>query len=301
METILDILITSLLYAPLALGLMITFKVTKIWDLTVDGSFAIGACITAALNHYGYYELSLFGAIIGGALAGLSTSILYNVLKVNQILAGMLVMISLISINTILMGASYLAFTDKITIFTSIESSKELLFIALLIIIVIIVVALNYFFKTETGLHFIANGYNPKLLIDLGRNPITYLYFSLMIANALIALSGGLVALRYGYADINIGLGQLLNGLAVLILGKTIRKIIHKESIFAIIISIVIGGIIYQSLLTIITSIGIPDVLNRLTTTIIILIPIIAPMLLSKIFTTNREMKQREELLEELL
>lgn len=246
-----------LIYGLLALGIYISLRILDIPDLTTEGSFGLGAVVSVLVALSGHPVLALFVGIFAGAAAGLITGFLQTKLNVHPVLAGIITMSGLYSINLVLYsmtekGATTNLSYGKVTIFDKI---KELLGIrgqfetsviksvVSLIIVLIILILVIAFFKTHMGLRIRATGDNPDMVRASSINVNKTKTAGLMLANALIGLSGALASQSVGYADINIASGTLIYGLAAVIIGEAI---FGRRSVTVGIISAVTGSVIYK-------------------------------------------------------
>lgn len=259
-----------LLYVPLALGIVIVFRIAKFPDLTIDGSFATGAVVTAVLIKNGYPYLSLPMSVLAGMIAGFFTATLHIRLGIDKVLAGILVMTALYSVDLNIMNSANLQFTELNTSLTLFENIFPAGVIVFLLFITLACALLAYFFlRTEVGLHFRAGGENIKLIRDLGRNQAAYLYLGPIIANSLVGLSGGLVANYSGYADVNMGSGQLIAGLAILFIGRTL---LPSNKVSHVIASAIVGTIIFEITYHISLSIGLSLYNFKLLTSLMVIL-----------------------------
>lgn len=246
-----------LIYGLLALGIYISLRILDIPDLTTEGSFGLGAVVSVLVALSGHPVLALFVGIFAGAAAGLITGFLQTKLNVHPVLAGIITMSGLYSINLVLYsmtekGATTNLSYGKVTIFDKI---KELLGIrgqfetsviksvVSLIIVLIVLMLVIAFFKTHMGLRIRATGDNPDMVRASSINVNKTKTAGLMLANALIGLSGALASQSVGYADINIASGTLIYGLAAVIIGEAI---FGRRSVTVGIISAVTGSVIYK-------------------------------------------------------
>lgn len=234
----------GLIFAVLALGIFITYKILDIADLSVEGTFPFGAFVFAKLVSSGINPiLSSILAFAFGTLAGLLTSTLFIKLKIKPILAGILTMTILYSVNLRTNGKSNVPLFQYSSVF---DLGSKLLI--LVIIVVAIKILMDLFLKTETGYLLIATGDNESLVKSLGQNSNKYKVIGLMLANGLVALSGALMAQYQGFADMTMGSGIIVIALASIIIGDTISKSSNKiksttRAIIGAIIYKIIGGI----------------------------------------------------------
>ena len=226
----LDLLISTvgqgLQWSVLALGVFLTFRILDIADLSVEGSFPLGAAAAATAITSGLGLPAAFVlALIAGALAGAVTGILTTKLRIPALLAGILTMIGLYSVNLHVMGKSNIGLLQDETVFTILENSLGLSVAVSglavgLIFAALIAVILYWFFGTELGTAIRATGFNPQMARAQGINTNTMVVLGLVISNALVALSGATVAQANGFADVGMGVGTIVIGLASVIIGE---------------------------------------------------------------------------------
>lgn len=236
------------LYGILALGIYVTFRILNIPDLTAEGSFTLGLAASAVCTLTGHPFAGIVAAAAAGAAAGFITGILQTKMGIHAVLAGILTMCGLYTINLIVMGSSpNISLINVPTVFKAAENigfSKEAakLFIAIVAAVIILII-LILFFRTHLGLCIRATGDNEAMVsassINVDAMKITALAFS----NALVSVCGGLIAQYQGFADVNSGSGMLVVGLASVIIGEVI---IGKRGIEIGFISSIFGSIIYR-------------------------------------------------------
>ena len=264
-----SLIITSieqgLIFAILAMGIFISYKVLNIADLSVEGTFPFGAFIFAKFISMGVDPIiSTILAFAIGTLAGLMTAVLFIKLKIKPLLAGILTMTMLYSVNLRINGKSNIPLFNYDSIF---QLLPVLLLLALLV--VVIKILLDTFLKTEIGYLLIATGDNETLVKSLGANSNKYKIIGLMLANGLIALSGALMAQYQGFVDITMGTGVIVIGLASIIIGDTIKK---NSTILANTTRAIIGAIIYKIIGGIAIDLGLaPSDLKAISAIIVIL------------------------------
>jgi putative tryptophan/tyrosine transport system permease protein len=233
----------------MVLGVYLTFRVLDFPDLTVDGSLPLGAAVSAVAITSGYHPLVAMGmAACAGFLAGAVTGILNTKFKILHLLASILTMISLYSINIRIMGRPNITLLGQDTLidkFINLSSLAPYLATPLLfaIISLIALVALIWFLKTSFGLAMLATGDNPIMITSLGVNKDMMIIFGVGLSNAMVALSGALVAQNQGAADVNMGIGTIIAGLASVIIGETIFS---TKTLSCAIISAVLGSVLYR-------------------------------------------------------
>ena len=238
----------GLIYAVMALGVYLTFRVLNFPDLTVDGSFTTGGAVAAALILNGQHPVvaTLAGAA-AGAVAGCITGLLYTKGKVDGLLAGILTMIALWSINLRIMGKSNLPMLREETLFTPLRESGllgtwgsiGLLFVGVFVLKLVI----DWFLATDLGLSIQATGNNEQMIRSFGVNTHSTTILTLAISNGLVAGCGALLAQYQGFADISMGIGLILVGLASVIIGQAITG---NGKVFLATIGVIIGALLYR-------------------------------------------------------
>ncbi|WP_130819287.1 ABC transporter permease [Anaerococcus vaginimassiliensis] len=254
----------GLIFSILAMGYMLTYKYLKYYDLSLEGTYPLGAFLAAVLIQQGLNPyLGILGAIICGGLAGLLTYFFYKKIKVDPLLSGILTLTMLYSINLKIGGASNITLAGRADIFFNLPKWSFLLIIAILVKI-----AIDYYLKSEVGYLLKITGNNRKLVKQLGKNPDTYIMVGLVLSNALIALSGGLMANYQGFADIQMGTAMIVTGLASIIIGDTIMKSSDKLKDTS---RAILGALIYRLISGLAIYLGLnPNDLKLVTALIVI-------------------------------
>lgn len=256
----------GLIYGILVLGVYMTYKILEFPDLSVDGSFPLGAAVASSLIVGGMNPfLATFIALVVGMLAGGVTGFLHVKLKITNLLSGILVMIGLYSVNLRIMGKANIPLFNQSTVFTS--GVPVLLVIALFAVAMKII--LDIFLKTKLGYLVKATGDNPKLVTSLGMDIGKTKILTLMIANGLVALSGGLVAQFQGFADITMGSGQIVMGLASVIIGTSLFK---SFSFMKATTMVLLGSILYNFAIGAILLQGLEPTDLKLFTSLIVIV-----------------------------
>ena len=278
LDMISSTLTQGFIYALLSYGIYITYKILDFPDLTVDGSFPLGAAVTAVLLVRGYNPyLTLVVAMAAGALAGLATGLIHVRLKVRDLLAGIITMTALFSIN-LQLGGSNLAVERAIdTIFTAkptmmLFGTMPLIYRKLIVSIIIALVfklLLDMYLKTKSGMLLRAVGDNSALVTSLAKDNGRIKILGLVLANALVALAGAIVCQEQRSFSATMGTGQMVFGLATVIIGTTLfRKLDFVKGTTAV----VIGSIIYKVCIQIAIVAGLPANLLKLVTAVLFLI-----------------------------
>ena len=241
MEVILNALEQGLLFALVAMGVYITYKILDFPDLSVDGTFPLGASISAAMLVHGINPwVTILVATLGGACAGAITGFLHVKLKISNLMSGILVMMGLYSINLRIMGKSNIPLFNTNYIFKNPAINSIFIILAIVILVKII---LDLFLKTKTGFLLVAVGDNEQVVSSLGVNKNIVKVLGLSISNALVALSGALTAQNQGFSDITMGTGIVVMGLAAVIIGTSI---FGKLSMIKVTTLSIFGAIIYK-------------------------------------------------------
>lgn len=271
----------GLIYALLTFGIFITYKLLDFPDLTVDGSFPLGAAVTAVMLTKGVNPyLTLVIAILAGAVSGLVTGLIHVKLKVRDLLAGIITMTALFSINLQIAGSNLNVGRETDTIFTAppamaLFGNLSLVhrkFIIALILALIFKLILDAYFKTKNGILLKATGDNSTLVTTLARDNGKMKILGLVIANALVALSGAVVCHEQRGFSSTMGTGQMVFGLAAVIIGTTIFK---KVPIVKGTTAVLVGSIVYKLCIQIAISLGLPANLLKLITAALFLVILI--------------------------
>ena len=278
LDMIIGTLTQGLIYALLSYGIYITYKILDFPDLTVDGTFPLGAAVTAVLLVKGYDPyLTLLFAMAAGALAGLVTGLIHVRLKVRDLLAGIITMTALFSIN-LQIGGSNLSIERAIdTIFTAkptmlLFGSVSLMYRKLIVAFIIALVfklLLDAYLKTKSGMLLRAVGDNSALVTSLAKDNGRVKILGLVLANALVALAGAIVCQEQRSFSATMGTGQMVFGLATVIIGTTIFK---KLDFVKGTTAVIIGSVIYKACIQIAIVAGLPANLLKLVTAVLFLI-----------------------------
>ena len=256
----------SLIFAIMVLGVYISFRILNFPDMTVDGTFPLGAAISAKLLTLGVNPyLTLLVALISGAAAGAVTGLIHVKLKVKDLLAGILVMTALYSVNLRVMGKSNIPLFEEDNIF----NTEYSMMITIVVLILISKFLLDYLLKTKFGFALKALGDNENLIVSLGLNEEKYKIYGLMIANAFVAFSGAVLAQYQGFADVGMGTGIIVIGLASIIIGDTL---FGKRRRLAGTTIVIIGSILYRGVIAVTLSMGMDASDLKLITSVIVII-----------------------------
>ncbi|MDR2442942.1 MAG: ABC transporter permease [Deltaproteobacteria bacterium] len=269
----------GLVFGLMALGVFITFRVLDFPDLTVDGSLPLGAAVSAVLITKGYNPwFSLGPAMLAGFVAGMITGILTTKLKILHLLASILTMTALYSINIRVMGGRpNLSLINSTTVFDPLRGvvdklginpwlTSSILFLFLASVVVIFII---WLLRTEFGQALLATGDNPGMITSLGVNTHFTIVMGVGLSNALVALCGALTAQNQGAAEVGMGVGTIVAGLASIVVGETI---FGTRRLTVRIISAVLGSVIYRLAIAVALSVDIftPSDLKLITTILVI-------------------------------
>lgn len=280
-DLIISTLTQGFIYALLSYGIFITYKILDFPDLTVDGSFPLGAAVTAVMLVNGFNPyLTLLCSLAVGAAAGLATGLIHVKLGVRDLLAGIITMTALFSINLQIAGSNLAVERAIDTIFSAgptmmLFGSFSLIqrkLIVSLILVVVFKIVLDFYFKTKSGLLLRAVGDNNVLVTSLAKDKGRVKILGLVIANALVALSGCIVCHEQRAFASTMGTGQMIFGLAAVIIGTTLfRRVSFVKGTTAV----VAGSVIYKACIQAAISMGLPANLLKLITALLFLVILI--------------------------
>ena len=276
----------GLVFGIMALGVYITFKILNFADLTVDGSFPLGAAVASSLIVSGQSPfLATFIAFIAGALAGAMTGLLNTKAKISDLLSGILTMTSLYSINLRIMGRPNTPLLNQPTIYSVISEffnralpsfpTKYTYIIFFVIFALLVKILLDAFLKTQMGFALRATGDNPQMIRSQGVNTDLAKVIGLILSNGLISLSGALVAQYQGFADVGMGVGTIVAGLASVIIGDSL---FGAGSIFISTLGVLFGSFLYRFSIALVLSFRLAQASDlKLLTAIVVIIALTAP------------------------
>lgn len=248
------IFVEGLIFSIMTLGILISYRILDLADLTCDGSVAAGAATGAMCIIAGWgIVLSMIASFVVGVLCGLCTAAIHNKLRIPGLLAGILTMTMLYSINLRILGNKANVPLVRVNtlyrvfprVFSFLPSSLATL-LGTLILVFIIAAVLVAFFKTDLGTSLGALGSNEQVIVSLGMDPAVLKYIGLGLSNGLIALSGAMLAQYQGFADANLGQGMAVQGLAAIMLGEFLFK---TNRIELITLRVALGSIAYKALM----------------------------------------------------
>ncbi len=287
MNVIMGAVAQGLIWAVMAIGVYITYRVLDIADLTCEGCFTLGGGVTCVLITNGVNPFAATGiALVAGLLSGLVTGVLHTKFKIPALLSGILTMTALWSINLRVMGKSNIPLLKEKTIISMLEDwlssvgvasslTKNLAaIVAGLILTVIVILILWWFFKTEFGYSLRATGNNQNMIRAQGVNTNTTVIFGVMLGNGLIALSAAFVSQFNCFSDISMGIGTIVIGLASVIIGEVVfghRNILHS------LIAVALGSVLYRIIIAAVLQLGLETDDMKLISSILLTIALCFP------------------------
>ncbi|HAW44787.1 MAG TPA: ABC transporter permease [Sutterella sp.] len=295
LEILIPTISQGLLWSLLAIGVYLSFRVLDIADLSVEGTFPLGAAVAASvLSAGGGVILAMILALAAGCIAGVITALLTTKMKIPALLAGILSMIGLYSVNLHIMGKANISLLRVDTVFTWAENFLAdymwAAFAVGVIATVIVGVGIYWFFGTELGTAIRATGNNSQMARAQGINTDTMIILGLLFGNGLVALSGALVAQANGFADVGMGVGTIVIGLASVIIGEVL---FGTRSFLNSLISVILGSIVYRLVIAVVLQMGMPPNDLKLFTAILVAIALSMPLIKAK-FVAGRARTLKE-------
>ena len=271
----------GLAYGLVALGIVISFRILAFPDLTVDGSFPLGGAVVARLIMEGVPPIyGIMVAVLCGFLAGCCTGLLNTKLRINSLLAGILMMTILYSVNLRAMGRSNIQLLTVNTFLTPLENLDVHRFIPIIAFFFVVTLGIkiltDLFFRTQIGFAMRATGDNEQMIRTLGVNTDTMTILGLGLSNALVALSGALVAQDQGFADVGMGIGMIVAGLASIIIGETLIGI---KTVERMTLAAVVGSIIYKFIIAVGLRMGLAPTDLKMATGVMVILALGIPAL----------------------
>jgi len=283
----------GLIFALVALGVLLSFRLLRFPDLTVDGSFPLGGAVCATLISKGADPFTATAvATLAGALAGLITGWLNVRLKIMDLLASILMMIALYSVNLRIMGGPNVPLINDPTVFNVLQPAGLADYwwrpILMLLIVVVAKLAMDWFFSTERGLAIRATGSNARMARAQGINTGAMVLLGMAISNALVGLAGALFAQTQGGSDISMGIGTIVIGLAAVIVGESILP--SRRLVWAT-LAVILGAIVYRFFIALALNsdfIGLKAQDLNLVTAVLVTIALVIPQLKRKLAARGR-------------
>jgi putative ABC transport system permease protein len=283
MDYYLQALQLSLCLGTMCLGVFISMKIFNIPDITTDGSYTLGATVTAImLSHHYPLIYTILASMSMGAVAGSLTAIIHTRLKIDALLSGILVMTGLYSVNLIILGRSNVPLIGTASVFNQLAFFSNELYNNLLIgllFIFILVSIVTYILRTDFGIAMRATGNSETMTKSLGINNNAMKIIGLAMANALTALSGFLVSQYQGFTDINMGIGIVIVGLGSVLIANSLKIWFNVKSITGQLMLVIGGSMIFQLVLAVTLASGVDPNLLKLVTAILVLFIVALPRL----------------------
>jgi putative ABC transport system permease protein len=276
----------GLLYAIMALGVYLTYRVLDFPDLTVDGSFTTGAGIAAGMIVAGYSPwLATIVAFFGGLAAGAVTGLLHTKGGINPLLSGILMMIALYTINYRIMGRPNIPLLNQDTVFPEGDLFLGATYALLMapVIVLALKLLLDWFLRTDLGMAIRATGDNARMVRSFGVNTDRTIVTGVSLSNGLVAMAGAFVAQYQGFADLQMGIGMIVIGLASVIIGEVMFGV---RSIWRTTLAVILGAVVYRIVIALSIRYGLEASDMKLMTALIVTIALIVPMV-------NKRRRQR--------
>jgi putative tryptophan/tyrosine transport system permease protein len=273
----------GLAYALVALGIVISFRILSFPDLTVDGSFPLGAAVVSRLITEGIPPIwSLAAAVAAGFIAGCGTGLLNTKLKINSLLSGILMMTILYSVNLRIMGRSNIQLLTVDTLLTPLENMQVARFIPMITFFFVVAAAVklatDLFLRTQAGFAMRATGDNEQMIRSLGVDTDRVTIFGLGLSNAYVALSGALVAQAQGFSDVGMGIGMIVAGLASIIIGESILGVKKESSsMFRLTAAAIAGSILYKFIIALGLRLGLAPTDLKMATGLMVILALGIP------------------------
>lgn len=281
----LGILQQGMFFGIMGVGIYLTFRVLNYADLSVEGTFTLGAAVVCTSIIKGLDPLiGTLLAVIAGSFAGAFTGLLHTKFKITPLLSGILTMTALYSVNLRIMGKANISLLRQETLVTKLQvlglgkdhAALVLGFLTLTVVLIII----NYFLNTEIGLALRATGDNEQMIRSLGVNTDSAKVFGLTISNALVALAGAEIAQFNNFADANMGLGMLVVGLASVIIGEVL---FGANALPRALISVVLGSVVYRFVIGLALILGLPATDLRLASSLLLIMFLASPQIKARL------------------
>ncbi len=291
LDLILSTVGQGLQWSVMALGVFLSFRILDVADLSVEGTFPLGAAVAATAITSGLgLPAAFLLALVAGAIGGAVTGVLTTKLRIPALLAGILTMIGLYSVNLHVMGKSNIGLLQDETVFTILENGFGLSVSLSGLVVgaafaVVVSTVIYWFFGTEIGAAVRATGFNSQMARAQGINTNSMVVLGLVISNALVALSGATVAQANGFADVGMGVGTIVIGLASVIIGEVLFA---PRSFKTSLVAVVLGSIIYRLVIAFVLEMGMPPNDLKLFTAVLVAFALSLPLIKGKIAGARR-------------
>ncbi|HVJ50130.1 ABC transporter permease [Desulfitobacterium sp.] len=283
----------GIIYAILALGVFLSFRSLNMPDLTVDSGFTLGAAVSVIMSVSGHPFWGLFLAFIAGGGAGCVTALLHTKLEIQPLLAGILTMLGLYSINLKVMnGKANIALLNKATVYSYMEKLIPGDYARLIfdVVLLLVVLSLLYLFlKTRTGFVLRATGDNDQMVRSQGVNTDLVIVIGMAISNGLVSLSGALIAQEQSFVDVGMGIGMVVIGLASVIIGEVVFGI---KTLFRRLVAVILGSILYRLIIAVALELGMPPTDLKLVSAVIVTLALSMPVINKKFSGVRRKYKR---------
>ena len=282
----------GLLWSILAIGVYITYKILDYADLTTEGSYPLGAAVAAQMILSGANPfVATCVSMLAGMAAGFVTGFLNTKLKIPSLLAGILSMTGLYSVNLRIMGKANLPLLKQDTVISIVSKmgfdTSTAVFVVGIVAVLVVILILWWFFGTEKGFAIRATGDNSNMIRALGVNTNSMVILGLVISNGLIALSGGIMAQYNGYADVGMGTGTIVIGLASVIIGEVL---FGHSSIIRSLFAVVLGSILYRIIIAFVLSKGLVPTDLKLLSSVLLAVCLSLPLIKEKIYNFTEKL-----------
>ena len=278
----------GLVFGLVAMGVYLTFRVLSFPDLSVDGTFPLGGAVAAVLIVSGVNPfLATLCAFASGLGAGMITGLLNTRLRLPALLAGIIVMVGLYSVNLRIMGGANVSLLREVTVFDKVAGllglgpgSIEVSISVAVVIAIIVFLILNWFLRTEIGLALRATGDNEQMVRALGSDTNKNVLLGCAISNGLVALAGAVVAQGQGFADVGMGIGMIVMGLASVIIGEAL---VRPRGVARLLLAVIVGAFMYRLFITIALRLGMAPGDLKLITAVLVVIVLAVPYIRKRI------------------
>lgn len=285
----------GIIYAILALGVFLSFRSLNMPDLTVDSSFTLGAAVSVIMSVSGHPFLGLLIAFIAGGGAGCITGLLHTKLEIQPLLAGILTMLGLYSINLKVMGGkANIPLLNKPTVYSVFEKIvpgdySRLIFASLILISILLLFYI--FLKTRLGFVLRATGDNDQMVRSLGVNTDFIILIGMALSNGMVSLSGALIAQEQSFVDVGMGIGMVVIGLASVIIGEVV---FGTKTLFRRLAAVILGSILYRLIIALALELGMPPTDLKLVSAIIVTIAMSMPIINKKLAFAGRKYRRND-------
>mgnify|MGYP000337813260 FL=1 len=272
MEFYLTAIHQGLAFAALGLGIFLSLRILNIPDITTDGSYTSGGIITAWMLVNGWSPIvAVLSSMLAGAIAGIFTGTIHTRLKVHPLLAGIIVMTGLYSINLAILGRPNQPLINIDNLLMSTSENTDHSSLILLLFSAALIIVINLFLKSDMGIALRATGNAESMVKSMGVNPERMKIIGLGISNSLTALSGSLMAQYQGFGDVNMGIGIVISGLGAVMIGDVLLRNATSRKIYLQLTAVVLGCILFRLILATALNVGVDPNYLKLITSLLVL------------------------------